>query len=132
MLEIGRCGFYFFFDYFVYQTSYWQIVGNTELSVQIMVWAIRLIHVGSIIYWLINCIRGVNESNESYSVASTEPPENKAKDVESNSSSTAAIFGTDSKPTVCFLLSLFAIFLFVGWLTWALKIDECYEFYNQF
>ena len=84
-MEILRCLVYFPFDYYLIAQNDWKLGKGMHLFLDILLWSIRVLHVLSIMFWLLYCALNLNNrsNNDSDYISVSKG----VKDVESETSS---------------------------------------------
>ena len=128
ILEIARCLVYFPFDYYLIEKVDWKLGHSMQTLLDVLMWTIRVIHVLSILFWMLFCIIGLNtgsrdDSSKEYTIVSKG-----AKDVESDTSS---VRSRNAMRAFFLLFSMIAIAI-PYLLAMMARVDTCHVMFNEY
>ncbi|XP_054158433.1 alkylglycerol monooxygenase-like [Oppia nitens] len=133
LLEICRCLTYLPFDYYLIATVHWSIGPNEQLLLAITLWMARLMHVLSVVFWLIyqlvlctaignNRSSSSSANNHEYVMAAKVD-----KDVESDTSSMMA----RNRCLTIFILFTILLGVIVFLTAWLSRLESCTQMLNE-
>ncbi len=120
-LEILRCIFYIFYDFYVINANPWNLTKSETILVTNFIWTVRGLHIASILMWI---TRYLFYHESVYIVHKT--VDNKFNDIEK-----VELKQLGTKWTIVFLffgLTIMALFLFVSY---ALQVEQCSQLFDQ-
>ncbi|CAG2171486.1 unnamed protein product [Oppiella nova] len=127
IVEILRCLVYLPFDYYLIASVHWHIGANEYLIMSLTVWVVRVVHVVSIIFWVLYLITRFIQNKRDHNSSEYMMASNGEKDVESDTSSMIA---RNKCQTIFMIFSiLLGVMVFLS--AWLSRMDSCAQMLNE-